>query len=77
VVGLGSPTPHSEDGSSPGTTPRIRVPHRRIFHDPGTNARALNPITTTNWEGVGVIPDVKVPADEALDAALRLARERR
>ena len=31
--------------------------------------RAINPITGTNWEGVGVEPDIKVPADEALIVA--------
>jgi len=36
---------------------------------------ARNPITGTNWEGTGVIPDVDVPAAEALDAALALAYE--
>ena len=36
--------------------------------------RALNPISKTNWEGVGVEPDVKVPADAALDKAVELAR---
>jgi retinol-binding protein 3 len=35
-------------------------------------ARAINPITHTNWEGTGVEPDVKVPASEALAAALKL-----
>jgi hypothetical protein len=35
--------------------------------------RAQNPITRTNWEGVGVEPDVKVPAAQALDEAKRLA----
>lgn len=35
--------------------------------------RAINPITKTNWEGVGVKPDVAVPAADALDVALRLA----
>nr|AQQ75162.1 hypothetical protein [uncultured bacterium] len=38
-------------------------------------ARSINPITRTNWEGVGVEPDVKVPAAEALDTALKLATE--
>lgn len=38
--------------------------------------RAINPITGTNWEGVGVVPDVAVPADEALETAHRLALER-
>lgn len=36
-------------------------------------ARAVNPISKTNWEGVGVEPDVKVPAAEALETALKLA----
>ena len=35
-------------------------------------ARAINPITHTNWEGVGVEPDVKVPAGKALEEALKL-----
>lgn len=34
-----------------------------------SNGRAINPVTKTNWEGVGVEPDVKVPAEEALKAA--------
>lgn len=34
-----------------------------------------NTVTNTNWEGVGVIPDVKVPAADALDRAHRLALE--
>ncbi len=37
--------------------------------------RAINPITKTNWEGVGVIPEIKCPADKALETALPLARE--
>jgi hypothetical protein len=36
--------------------------------------RAINPITKTNWEGVGVKPDVAVAADSALETAHRLAR---
>jgi hypothetical protein len=38
--------------------------------------RAINPITHTNWEGVGVKPDVKAPAGQALETAWRLIRER-
>jgi hypothetical protein len=33
-------------------------------------ARTINTVTGTNWEGVGVTPDLPVPADQALDAAL-------
>jgi hypothetical protein len=38
-------------------------------------ARAINPITKTNWEGAGVEPDVKVPASAALETAEKLAKE--
>ncbi len=31
--------------------------------------RAINPVTKTNWEGVGVKPNVAVPAGEALREA--------
>jgi hypothetical protein len=36
-------------------------------------ARAINPITKTNWEGVGVEPDVNVSQDKAMNTALILA----
>jgi hypothetical protein len=39
-------------------------------------ARAINPITHTNWEGVGVEPDIKVAAAKALETALKLLGER-
>lgn len=38
-------------------------------------ARAVNPISKTNWEGTGVEPDVKVPADQALETARKMAAE--
>jgi hypothetical protein len=34
---------------------------------------SINPITKTNWEGVGVKPDIAVPAEEALHTAYLLA----
>jgi hypothetical protein len=37
--------------------------------------RPINPVTRTNWEGTGVVPDVKVPAEEALTEAHRRALE--
>lgn len=35
--------------------------------------RAINPITGTNWEGIGVSPDIVVDADDALEVAHREA----
>lgn len=34
-------------------------------------ARPTNPGTDHNWEGTGIVPDIEVPAEAALDAALR------
>jgi len=39
-------------------------------------ARAINPISKTNWEGTRVEPDVKVPAADALATAQKLAVEK-
>ncbi|UCE60172.1 MAG: S41 family peptidase [Phycisphaerales bacterium] len=36
-------------------------------------ARSVNPLTKTNWEGVGVKPHVEVTADQALHRACELA----
>ncbi len=36
-------------------------------------ARAINPVSGTNWELVGVAPDIEVPATDALDRAHRAA----
>jgi C-terminal processing protease CtpA/Prc len=38
-------------------------------------ARAINPITQTNWEGTGVAPDIAVPAADALEKAKELVRQ--
>jgi len=39
-------------------------------------AKSLDPVTKKNWEGTGVEPDVKVPADDALTTAEKLALEK-
>jgi hypothetical protein len=52
-------------GAHPGGMNRLH-PHFGVFIPTG---RAINPITKTNWEGTGVEPDVKVPADQALKVA--------
>jgi Peptidase family S41/N-terminal domain of Peptidase_S41 in eukaryotic IRBP len=38
-------------------------------------ARSVNPVTGTNWQGTGVIPDTAVPAAAARDMAYRKALE--
>jgi hypothetical protein len=38
-------------------------------------ARAINPVTGGNWEGIGVQPDVQTPAIDALGVALHAALE--
>src|SRR5688572_11536641 len=62
-------------GAHPGGVRRI-TDHFGIWLP---NGRAINPITKTNWEGVGIEPDIKTPAPEALRgahlAALKTIRE--
>lgn len=43
------------------------------YHVAVPNGRSVNPITKTDWEGIGVVPDVPVAADAALDEAVRRA----
>jgi hypothetical protein len=38
-------------------------------------ARSVNPVTGTNWQGTGVVPDIAVPAARAYDVAYRKALE--
>jgi retinol-binding protein 3 len=52
-------------GAHPGGGRRLNA-HFQMFVPSG---RAINPISKTNWEGTGVEPDVKVPAEQALKVA--------
>ncbi|HXG66674.1 MAG TPA: S41 family peptidase, partial [Blastocatellia bacterium] len=56
-------------GAHPGGGRRLSE-HFGMFVPTG---RAINPISKTNWEGTGVEPDVKVPADQALKTAQLMA----
>lgn len=53
-------------GANPGGMMPI-APGLAMFVPSG---RAENPITGTNWEGVGVVPDISVPSADALRVAL-------
>lgn len=44
--------------------------HFEVFIPTG---RPINPVSGTNWEGTGVIPDISVPANDAFNAAHVLA----
>lgn len=46
---------------------RFSLGHGLVINIP--TARAINPITQTNWEGVGVKPDIEVPAAQAQQTA--------
>lgn len=54
-----------------GAHPRVGLRLRPHLELTMPVARAIHPVTGTNWEGVGVLPDVE--AADAFDAALTLA----
>lgn len=56
-------------GANPGD--EVTLPHNFSAFIP--TGRAINPVTKTNWEGVGVVPDVAVPAADALQRAHEMA----
>jgi hypothetical protein len=53
-------------GANPGRT----FPVTNAFGIFIPTGRAINPITKTNWEGVGVVPDISCSTDKALDTAI-------
>jgi hypothetical protein len=52
-----------------GAHPTQRIPISATLALALPHARSVNPVTGTNWEGTGVVPDVAVPAEEAFDVA--------
>ncbi|MFD0526358.1 S41 family peptidase [Kitasatospora arboriphila] len=58
-----------------GAHPTSRIPVSPHVAVTVPTARSINPVTGTNWEGVGVLPDLALPADRALEAALEHLRE--
>jgi C-terminal processing protease CtpA/Prc len=67
VTIVGEPT---GGGAHPFVYRRVH-PHFVLFL---AESRSVNPITGSNWQGVGVKPDVAVPADQALEKAVQLAK---
>jgi hypothetical protein len=63
-------------GETTGGGAHLVTPHRMDDHFSINvpEARGINPITKTDWERVGVEPDIKVAAADALDEALKRAR---
>jgi len=59
-------------GANPGMSHRIND-HLEVYIPYGS---AINPVTKTNWEGVGVKPDTMVKANRALQKAHELALQR-
>ncbi|MGW2252393.1 S41 family peptidase [Kitasatospora sp. NPDC001660] len=57
-----------------GAHPTARIPVAPHVTVTVPAARAINPVTGTNWEGVGVVPDVAVASEDALERALNLLR---
>ncbi|GGQ19653.1 interphotoreceptor retinoid-binding protein [Streptomyces griseomycini] len=59
-----------------GAHPTTRIPVAPHVTVTVPTARSVNPVTGTNWEGVGVEPDLAVAAGEELKAALEHLRTR-
>lgn len=56
-----------------GANPRTGYPINRNFIVFVPTGRAVSPITKTNWEGIGVKPDIAVPTEQSLNTAHLIA----
>jgi len=52
-----------------GAHPTRGFPISRAVHIAVPFARSISPVTGTNWQGTGVVPDIAVPEDQARDVA--------
>jgi len=59
----------TDGGAHPGASYRLH-PHFEVFIPIG---RAINPVTGTDWEGIGVTPDISIPPEQAFKAAYNMA----
>lgn len=57
-------------GANPGRIMRLNDKLEAII----PVGKAINPITKTNWEGVGVVPDIKTSVEDTFEAAHELAK---
>ena len=56
-----------------GAHPTRGFPISAAVHIAVPFARSINPVTGTNWQGTGVVPDVPVPQEQAYDVAYATA----
>jgi len=59
-------------GAAHAVSPHQAGDHFTVFVP---NSRSVSPQTNTDWEGTGVVPDIAVPAEDALATAQRLAAQ--
>ena len=61
----------TDGGAHVGASYRLH-PHFEVFIPIG---RSINPITGTNWEGIGVTPDISIPSERAFKITYKMALE--
>jgi C-terminal processing protease CtpA/Prc len=61
----------TDGGAHAGASYRLHS-HFEVFIPIG---RSINPMTGTNWEGIGVTPDISIPPEQAFNMAYKMALE--
>jgi hypothetical protein len=61
----------TDGGANPGVSYRLH-PHFECFIPIG---RTIDPLTGSNWEGVGITPDISIPQEQAYRLAYHMALE--